>query len=97
MIALYSVLSPCVFAFRCKRLQYEVKKYYRCRLRALLSKFGQVGTGKNSKDSMFNSDKTFNGFGGALDRSDIERLQLKHKQMLAHHSTGTLFRILLVG
>merc|ERR1719238_1691842 len=33
MIALYTVLSPCVFAFRCKRLHRRVKKYYRCRIR----------------------------------------------------------------
>ena len=37
---------------------------------------------------MFSSDQEFNGFGGALDRSDIERLQLKHKEMMAHHSKG---------
>ena len=88
MIALYSVLSPCVFAFRCKRLQRKVKKYYRSRLRSLISKFSIVSSGKNSSESMFNSEKSFNGFGGALDKSDIEHLQIKHKLMLAHHSQG---------
>jgi hypothetical protein len=29
MIALYTVLSPCVFAYRCKRLQREVGRLFR--------------------------------------------------------------------
>ena len=86
MIALYTVLSPCVFAFRCKRLQRRVKKYYRCRIRGLLSKFSIHSSGKSTSES----NGSFHGYGGALDKQDIALLQVKHKLMLSHHSEGIL-------
>ena len=86
MIALYTVLSPCVFAFRCKRLQRRVKKYYRCRIRGLLSKLSIHSSGKSTSES----NGSFHGYGGALDKQDIALLQVKHKLMLSHHSEGIL-------
>merc|ERR1739844_45173 len=85
MIALYTVLSPCVFAFRCKRLQRRVKKYYRCRIRGLLSKLSIHSSGKSTSES----NGSFHGYGGALDKQDIALLQVKHKLMLSHHSEAT--------
>ena len=41
-MALYSVLSPCVFAYRCKRLQKELKKFFTPRSSAS-NGYGGVG------------------------------------------------------
>ena len=84
MVALYAVCSPLVFAFRSNRLQQNLKTYYKKKYRAAVQQIWK------SRSDSFTPELSFHGFGGDLDKSDVERLQTRHKLVLAHHSEGNI-------